>query len=235
MNKKTAIVTGANRGLGLAISKKLAADGFHVLMVGKNQEQLAKETQNLTAQKLAADFFLADISKEKDCELLLSHLSKHQINVHILINNAGIYVDESSEAQSLSFREDVLMNTMNVNTFAPYRLIKGILPLMLKNNYGRIVNVSSGFGALDGISANFFSYSVSKASLNVLTKLFASEVTSKNIKVNSVCPGWVRTDMGGPSAPRSIEEGVTGIYWAATLPSNGPNGGFFRDGVSIPW
>jgi NAD(P)-dependent dehydrogenase (short-subunit alcohol dehydrogenase family) len=151
----------------------------------------------------------------------------------VLINNAGVYLDEGlklSEEDSA-----ILEKTMRTNLLGPFNLIHSFLPLMKKNNYGRIVNVSSGYGQMDEMDySGAGSYKLSKLALNGLTRILASEV-SGNIKINAVCPGWVRTDMGGPNAPRSAEEAAQSILWLAELEEDGPSGGFFRNGQQISW
>lgn len=235
MDKKIAIVTGANRGMGRAISEKLAAHHFHVVMVGRNEQGLKKETHQLADHHLSVETYIAHLDNEAEIRKLVHYITDKFGKLDVLINNAGIYIDESKEASDFSFKDEVMLNTLNVNTLAPFRLMKDFLPLMVKNGYGRVVNVSSGLGSFSGAGAYCLSYSVSKAALNMLTKLFASQVDGKKVKVNAICPGWVKTDMGGQNAPRTIEEGISGMFWAATLEEDGPNGGFFRDGKPIDW
>ena len=225
MNKKIAVVTGANRGMGKAVSEKLAALNFHVIMVGRNEKEL-KDAAG------ANETFVANLENEKDVDQLVQYITSEHGYLDVLINNAGIYIEEGD---IFSAKDSVMQKTLNINTLAPYRLMQGLIPLMKKHGYGRVVNVSSGLGSFHGSSSNCPAYCVSKVSLNMLTKLFASEVDGSNVKVNSICPGWVRTDMGGPHASRSIEEGISGMIWAATLDEKGPNGGFFRDGHPIEW
>ena len=151
------------------------------------------------------------------------------------MNNAGILIDESdlpSETNPKTIR-----TTLETNLLGPWRLCQALIPLMKRNEYGRIVNVSSGAGALSEMSGSLYApaYSISKTALNALTIMLASELRGSNILVNAVCPGWVRTDMGGTSAPRSVEEGADTAVWLATLPDNGPTGGFFRDRTRIEW
>jgi len=232
MKKKIAVITGANRGMGLATTIELAKNNFHVIMVGKNLSSLENETELLKRQNLNVEYFLADVSITDDCHNLIHYVQTTYDQIDILINNAGIYVEEVNCTKTESH---IFESTLNVNTKAPYILIKGFLPLMIKQNYGRIVNVSSQLGSIDGVSAHCLSYSVSKAALNILTKIFAEEVKTKNIKINSICPGWVKTDIGGKNAPRSIKEGIDGIIWAATLSEHGPSGGFYHDKKLIPW
>ena len=127
------------------------------------------------------------------------------------------------------------MDTLNTNLMGPWRMCQAFIPLMKKQGYGRIVNVSSGSGSIDKMSSETPAYGLSKTALNVLTIKLADELKGSEILVNSVCPGWVRTEMGGMNAPRSVEEGAEGIVWLATLPEGGPSGGFFRDKQPIPW
>ena len=130
---------------------------------------------------------------------------------------------------------DVVRETLEINLFGAWRLCEAFVPLMQRNRYGRIVNVSSGMGALNDMSGGSPAYRVSKTSLNALTRILASELRGSGILVNSVCPGWVQTDMGGANASRTVEEGADTPVWAATLPNNGPSGCFFRDRRQIPW
>lgn len=234
MKNKIAIVTGANRGMGRAASEKLASLGHHVIMVGKNKEQLENETTKLINKKLSVEPFILDVKDKTKTLELIKYVGAKYGQLDILLNNAGIYIEENS-SERLNPNSNVMNETYEVNTMAPYRLMKGFLPLMLKNKFGRIVNVSSGLGTFAGCSLNCPSYCVSKVSLNMLTKLFAMETDGTDVKINSICPGWVQTDMGGKNAPRTIEEGVAGMIWAATLDSSGPNGGFFRDGKVVDW
>lgn len=231
MKKKIALVTGANRGMGKAVSEKLASLDFHVIMVGRNENELLKASKATAS----SEAFIADLENENDIQKIINHVTVKFGVLDLLINNAGIYIDESKDQNNFGYKDSVMLKTLAVNTLAPFRLMKGLLPLMQKNGYGRVVNVSSGLGSFHGASANCLAYSVSKSSLNMLTKLFASEVDGKNLKINSICPGWVKTDMGGSGAPRTIEEGISGMIWAATLDEGGPNGGFFRDGKPIDW
>ncbi len=232
MEKLIALVTGANRGMGLATTTRLLEMNYHVIMVGKNLNDLSTICQKLKEKSFSVEYFHADMENKEDLYKLIDYINKSHQRIDVLINNAGIYIEEKN---FLDLNESIFEKTFHTNTFAPYILIKGILPLMIQNNFGRIVNVSSGLGSFDDASSFCLSYSVSKGALNILTNIFSKEVRNKNIKINSVCPGWVKTDMGGMNAPRSIEQGIAGIIWAATLDSNGPSGGFFRDQKPLNW
>lgn len=232
MNKKIAVVTGANRGMGKAVSEKLATLNYFVIMVGRHEKEINEAALTLSKNGLSVEAFVADVENEKDIQKLVNYISEKYGVLDVLINNAGIYIQEGD---IFSAKDSVMETTFQTNTMGPYRLMKGLIPIMKKHGYGRVVNVSSGLGSFDGFSSNCPAYSVSKVALNMLTKLFASEVDGTNVKVNAICPGWVKTDMGGPNASRSIEQGISGMIWAATLDDKGPNGGFFRDGSPIDW
>ena len=156
----------------------------------------------------------------------------------VLVNNAGVFLDpmppEDPSASSV-FRADIatVRYSMETNAYGPLRLCQALIPLM--RGRGRVVNVSSGMGQLSEMNGCCPGYRFSKAAINVLTRILADELRDTRIKVNSVCPGWVRTEMGGPNADRSVEEGADTIVWLATLPDDGPSGGFFRDRKPIPW
>lgn len=132
-------------------------------------------------------------------------------------------------------RLDILDATLKTNFYGPLLLCQAFVPLMKRNKYGRIVNVSSGLGQLDSLGSGYPAYELSKAALNALTLSMARELRGTNVLINAMCPGWVRTDMGGWHAPRSVEEGADTVVWLATLPDGGPQGGFFRDRQPIPW
>jgi len=139
------------------------------------------------------------------------------------------------QASVFKTRLDILDATLKTNFYGPLLLCQAFVPLMKRNKYGRIVNVSSGLGQLDSLGSGYPAYELSKAALNALTLSMARELRGTNVLINAMCPGWVRTDMGGWHAPRSVEEGADTVVWLATLPDGGPQGGFFRDRQPIPW
>ncbi len=154
----------------------------------------------------------------------------------MLVNNAGIYIDYQADSNSiLNAKVDTLRQTIETNVYGVLQITQALIPLMKEQNYGRIVNVSSGMGQLNDMQGGSPGYRVSKTALNALTRIFASELKGTNILVNSVCPGWVKTDMGGSEAPRTPEQGVDTIVWLATLPDGSATGGFFRDRQPIDW
>jgi NAD(P)-dependent dehydrogenase (short-subunit alcohol dehydrogenase family) len=155
----------------------------------------------------------------------------------ILVNNAAILIDAPGgfKASLFDLTSDTLRRTMETNLLGPVRLIQAAAPLMREQAYGRIVNISSGAGQLSDMGSGYPAYRMSKTALNALTRIAASELGGGDIKVNAMCPGWVRTEMGGPDADRSPEEGADTAVWLATLPDTGPTGGFFRDRKPIAW
>jgi NAD(P)-dependent dehydrogenase (short-subunit alcohol dehydrogenase family) len=155
----------------------------------------------------------------------------------VLVNNAAILIDEPGgfKASLFDLKADTLRRTMETNLLGPIRLIQAAAPLMREQAYGRIVNISSSAGQLTDMGSGYPAYRMSKTALNALTRIAAAELGGGNVKVNAMCPGWVRTDMGGTSATRSPEEGADTAVWLATLPDDGPTGGFFRDRKPIAW
>jgi NAD(P)-dependent dehydrogenase (short-subunit alcohol dehydrogenase family) len=152
----------------------------------------------------------------------------------MLVNNAGILIDHI-DTRLAELDLEPLRWTLETNLCGALHVTQVVLPLMRRNGYGRIVNMSSGLGQLSDMRAGTPAYRISKTALNALTRILAAELEGSNIKINSTCPGWVRTDMGGPNATRSVQEGADTAIWLATLPDDGPSGGFFRDRQPIPW
>lgn len=235
--KKIAIVTGANRGLGLATSEALAQRGFKVIMAMRNPDKAQNAVNGLKMKNLDVVVMKLDLSQEKSINDFVEAIRKEYGFVDVLVNNAGILIDSEDGGNSSLFKTkaSTIQKTFNTNTLGPFLLTQKIFPMMKQEGYGRIVNVSSGMAQLSESQTASAAYRLSKTALNMVTNLFASEVQGSDICVNSVSPGWVRTDMGGPNADRSVEQGIKGILWAATLPKGGPNGGFFRDSDPLSW
>lgn len=235
-NDLVAVVTGASRGLGLAVSEELAKMHYTVIMAVRNPAGAISTADNLKKKGLDVTIAELDVSDEESVGDFYDYISSSTGRCDVLINNAGVFIDDTKTSGSpLNTNIHIIKETMNTNMYGPLMLIQKIIPLMKKNRYGRIVNISSGMGSFSEMDRGYIAYRISKTALNVITKLTAAELEGTGILINSVCPGWVRTDMGGPGAERSIPEGIKGIIWAATLPEGGPSGGFFRDGKRINW
>lgn len=239
-DKRIAIVTGANRGLGLGTARALAKKGYRVLMVGRSLEKLEAAAAPLKNTGLDVECFQADVTRQEQIDAFAAIVRARFKRADVLVNNAGVLLeprdwDRPELASVFAMTPEIVRQTYEVNTLGPFRMCQAFLPLMKENGYGRVANLSSGLGQLSEMGGYWPGYRMSKTALNALTRIFAAELNGTNVKVNSVCPGWVRTDMGGPNAERSIEQGIKGIVWAATLPDDGPSGLFFRDGKPIDW
>lgn len=239
-NKPVAVVTGANRGLGLETVRQLAKRDIRVIVTSRNASRGEAAFEKLLAEELDVVFHALDVTSESSVAELGAFIHSRCGRVDILVNNAGVSLDghgseEVGSASVFNASLETLSATLKTNLYGPLLLAQELVPLMKQQHYGRIVNVSSGMGQLSEMEGKSPTYRISKTALNALTRILAAETRGFNILVNSVCPGWVRTDMGGPNAERTVEQGASGIVWAATLPDDGPSGGFFRDGQPIPW
>lgn len=231
--KRVALVTGANRGIGFEICRQLAGRGIRVLLTARD-ERKGHEAAALIAQDgLDVQFRQLDVTDDGSVRRLVAFVEAEFGGVDILVNNAGIYPDEG--VPGLTIDLDTVRRTMEVNAFGPLRLCQALVPLMRRRRYGRVVNVSSALGSLAEMGGGTLAYRMSKASLNAITRILADEVRGSGILINAMCPGWVRTEMGGRHAPRSVEDGADTAIFLATLPDNGPTGGLFRDRKPIPW
>ncbi|WP_321516177.1 SDR family oxidoreductase [Marinifilum fragile] len=230
--KKTALVSGSNRGIGFATVKELLKKGYRVILTARSQEDGKKAFEKLKSFG-ELHFHQLDVSNEVSVKQIAEYLENNFGHLDILINNAGINYDTWHSAFNADLEE--VHQTLETNLFGAWRLAQAFIPNMKKQKYGRIVNVSSGLGALSNMSAGTPGYSISKAAMNVLTIKLSQELKRNNILVNSVCPGWVRTDMGGSTAPRDPQKGAETIVWAAELEDKGPTGKFFRDMEEIEW
>lgn len=229
---QVALVTGANRGIGLEVCRQLSQQGFTVLLCARDLAKGERAAARLAAQGLSVTAKQLDVSDEASAERLAADVASELGCLDVLVNNAAIHYDIWQRAVIADL--GVVREALETNTFGPWRTTQALLPLLHKSRHGRIVNVSSEAGSLAGMGGGTPAYSLSKAALNALTRMLAAELRSDSILVNSVCPGWVATDMGGAGG-RPVSQGAASVVWAATLPDDGPTGGFFRDGKPLPW
>lgn len=232
--RRTAIVTGGNRGIGHEIARQLMKNDIHVVIGCRDAVKCEQAVAALKKQGPNVSGHTLDVVDTHSVRRFVEHVDKHHGAPAILVNNAGVY-PESTQAKVVDTPTSIWRETIEINLFGPVRMCREVVPLMTRLRYGRIVNISSGLGQLQHMGEGSPAYRTSKAALNALTRTLAAEVAGSGILVNSMSPGWVRTDMGGDEAPRSVEEGADTAVWLCLLPSNGPTGQFFRDRKPIPW
>jgi NAD(P)-dependent dehydrogenase (short-subunit alcohol dehydrogenase family) len=226
---RVALVTGATRGIGFEGARQLARAGLNVVLTARDPQAGAEASQTLAGEGLIVRFERMDVADAASVEECAGRVG----GVDVLVNNAGVLLDEGGA--TLEVTDEILRKTLEVNLLGPLRTARAFLPGMVERGYGRIVNVSSGAGQITDTSGYAPAYSISKAALNMLTRKLAVTTPGGDVKINAMCPGWVRTDMGGAGAPRSPESAVETLVWLATLPAEGPTNGFFRDRRPIPW
>lgn len=230
-DQPVALITGANRGLGRETARQLAAQGYRVLLGSRDLGAGRAIAEELGASVEAVELDVTSDAHAKRLRGVVERLGR----LDALVNNAGITGRASYGTSILELDAADLAHVMDVNVAGAVRVASAVVPLMRERGTGCIVNVSSGMGQLSDMGKGAPAYRLSKTALNAFTRVLSQELSGTLIKVNAVCPGWVRTDLGGPNASLSVEEGVRGIVWAATLPADGPTGGFFRHGKAIPW
>lgn len=230
---RVALVTGANRGIGLEVCRQLAERDFVVLLTARDAAKANAAAKTLGKVGKVEPFAL-DVANAPSINKTAAEVASRYGHLDVLVNNAGINYDTWETVANANIN-DTVMETITTNLIGPWRMCQAFLPLLRKSRAGRIVNVSSESGSLSEMGAGPPAYQVTKAGLNAMTRTLAGELHGTRILVNAVCPGWVATDMGGAGAPRSVSEGAASIIWAATLPADGPTGGFFRDGKPLPW
>lgn len=234
MTQKLAVVTGANRGIGFEVCRQLAQKGMHIILTARDVGRGQEAVDHLRTEGFETDFYPLDVTDQDNIKGLVADVKKKFGRLDVLINNAGIF-PEKGGLPGLKVSLDMVKEIVEVNTYGPLQLCQAVIPLMQQHNYGRIVNVSSRMAQLAGMGGNSLGYRISKTALNVITVVLANEVKGSNILINTMSPGWVRTEMGGPEAAKSIEEGADTAVWLAMLPDDGPTGGFFEDRQPISW
>ena len=230
---KVALVTGGNRGIGYELVKQLALNSFKVILASRDPKMGHEAVKKLKESNLDVSFVVMDVDNQESIRQAMDTVNEQYERLDVLINNAGVYVDHNEKLMAMD--PSVLERTMTTNFFGAYHVIRSSIPIMEKQGYGRIINVSSEYGALSEMSyPGVGAYKLSKLVLNGLTQLIAAEING-DIKINAVDPGWVSSDMGGPSAPRTPKQAAESILWLAAIGPKGPNGEFFRDGKRIDW
>ena len=227
----TALVTGANRGIGHEVARQLAGRGYTVILTARDEAKARDAAAELEATGDVRPLAL-DVSNPASIEAAAAHVAQDPGQLDVLVNNAGIGSDFGVAGKEPDF--DAIQRALDTNFFGAYRLTIALLPLLRQSAGPRVVNVSSGMGGVAEMGGWSPGYRVSKAALNSMTRILATELKDEGFLVNSACPGFVATDMGGPmGATKPVADGAAGIVWLATLPDGGPTGGFFRDGKPV--
>jgi NAD(P)-dependent dehydrogenase (short-subunit alcohol dehydrogenase family) len=227
-----ALVTGANRGIGLEVTRQLARRGFTVILGSRDPQKGERAAAGLAEEGLAVLPHQLDVSDNESVQDLAARIADDPGRLDALVNNAAIHYDTWQRALGADL--DIVREALETNTFGAWRTCQAFVPMLRRSGHGRIVNVSSGAGSLASMGGGTPAYNVSKVALNALTRMLAAELRGTGILVNTVDPGWTATDMGGHGG-RSVEDGAAGVVWAATLPGDGPTGGFFYDGEPEAW
>ena len=229
---RVALVTGANRGIGLEVCRQLGQRGFTVILSARDDAKAREAAERLCAQRLAIVPCQLDVTDLDSIERARQRAEEEFGRLDALVNNAAVLYDDWQRVLNADVAQ--ARDAFETNTLGPWNVTRAFLPLLRQSAHPRIVNVSSGAGSLASMSGRTPAYSLSKAALNALTRMLAAELKGDKILVNAVCPGWVATEVGGAGG-RPIGRGAAGIVWAATIDDDGPTGGFFRDGRAIPW
>ncbi len=232
---RVAVVTGANRGIGLEVTRRLAARGWTVLLGARSPDKAERVAASLPGpggRSARVRVLELDVADEASTQAAGRTVLDRHGRLDVLVNNAAILYDTWQYGATADL--GVVHEAMETNLFGAWRVTQAMLPALRYGRSPRVVNVSSEAGSLASMGAGTPAYSVSKAALNALTRVLAAELRGNGILVNAVCPGWVATDMGGAGG-RPVGEGAASVLWAVDLPDDGPTGGFFRDGRPLPW
>jgi len=231
--ERVALVTGANRGIGFEVARQLAMRGFATILGARDEQKSEQAASSLLQAGLKVIPVQLDVTDQQSINAAKRLVEQRFDKLDVLVNNAAILYDDWQRAENANL--ETVREAFETNTLGAWGMCHAFIPLLRRSEHARIVNVSSESGSLTVMGGGTPAYSVSKVALNALTRMLADELRSSHILVNSVCPGWVATEMGGPDAPRTVEEGAASVMWAATLPDDGPTGGFFRDGEPLAW
>lgn len=236
--KKVALVTGANRGLGFESCRQLGRQGYHVVLTSRDAKAGEEAAASLRGEGFDVEFRQLDVTDHDGIASLVDSVRQNPGRIDALIANAGIFPEGANYpivTPALDVDTDTVRLTLETNTIGHMVLCQHVIPIMREQGYGRIAILSSGSGSLADMGGGMIGYRISHVANNAMTRVFAAETDGENIKVNSVCPFWVKTRMGGQDGLREVEEGAEGIVWAATLPDDGPSGGFFREMAPLEW
>jgi NAD(P)-dependent dehydrogenase (short-subunit alcohol dehydrogenase family) len=231
--ERIVLITGGNRGIGREVARQLARRGFRVVIGARDAASGREAAAEITAAGGKAEVLPLDVSDSASVRAAAAEFAGHADRLDVLINNAGIYPDRGVNILTVS--RDLLDRTLQTNTFGPVEVTQAFLPYLRRSRSPRVINVSSGYGQLDGLSPDVPSYCLSKLALNGVTLLLSRALRADGVAVNSMCPGWVRTEMGGANADRSVEEGADTAVWLAAEAPQELTGRFFRDRREIPW
>jgi NAD(P)-dependent dehydrogenase (short-subunit alcohol dehydrogenase family) len=230
--QRVAVVSGANRGIGLEVVRQLAGRGFAAVLGSRDLARGEEAAAGLARDGVTAVPLQLDVADDESVSALAAAVADRYGRVDVLVNNAATHYDPGRRAVEADLA--IVREALETNVFGSWRLVQALRPLLRASAGGRVVNVSSEAGSLSGMRGGAPAYRLSKAALNALTRMLSEELRQDDILVNAVCPGWVATDMGGPGG-RPVADGAASVVWAALLPDDGPTGGFFRDGRPLPW
>ena len=230
---RVALVTGGNRGIGFEICRQLAGTGVEVVLGARDPAKAKDAAHRLAGEGISVTPKTLDVTSPESIKDVIAGIEGDQGRLDILVNNAGIFLDKDGRAETIDL--DRVRLTMETNTYGPILLCQAAIPMMRRQGYGRIVNLASELGSLTDMGTLYPAYRMSKTALIAYTRVLANELNGTGILVNAMCPGWVKTEMGGPNAIREIEDSADTALWLATLPDDGPTGGFFKDREPLPW
>ncbi|HEV7595525.1 MAG TPA: SDR family oxidoreductase [Gemmatimonadaceae bacterium] len=231
--QQIALVTGGNRGIGFEICRQLAKLGIRVILGSRDAAKGLNAAGKLLAEHLRVEARELDVASDESIEACMEWVRRDLGRLDILVNNAGIMLEEDDADPKQEIQ--IIRDTMQTNVYGPILLSRLAIPIMKSRRYGRIVNMSSGMGSLTAMGPGYLAYRMSKAGINVVTRVLAAETQGLGVLINSVDPGWVQTSMGGTGASRTVQKGAETAVWLATLPDKGPTGGFFRDRKTVAW